>query len=587
MVQLARFCIVTDRAVVIDCNKIAREHLLPMICVIAASLALGFAPFLYGREQTGDWSAPNQDNLEYYLQIAAQPYFDHVPYLSDPSVPGGAIFYPWLQYVPAVYFALAFGLNVFSIAIIWTVFASVAMAAMLYCLFWYFLRWWWLAAGLTITFLADASDYHPFIHQIHVRLGGLIHPQQELGLELFQFRLTNPAVDLPFLFLQILALAAARNRPDRLRIWISGASFALLFYVYFYAWTMAAAALGLAFLVDKEQRGLYAKTFAIGFGGGVPAIVHDMLVRRALSAEGVTRFGLFVMPRLPKNFVPLFASHDMILIPCLSVALIAWFLVSRNHQMIYLWCLAAAGFALSYSFMVTGIYLHAYHWRWLARPIFSVLLCLAAATIVTGKVRCSPALGWMFGIWVVSFFLTGLYVSTLEVRGMRDELRNYSQYKAQRLGRKAAALNPRTMIGGDDRYCELAVIGENMRALAGWSLYVSMALKNSDLYARYALNQYLDGVSARNQFKAIVMLGLEGESAERVDGFVRAFDEVSSDPRKFLDAYNVQYVALRIDQPLPAYIDGWVLVESGPYWQIWQRAAHPPIHQKRAGTPFQ
>jgi hypothetical protein len=84
-----------------------------MICAIAASLALGLAPFLNGRQQTGDWSAPSQSEIRYYLSIAAQPYFEHVPYLSDPAVPGGAILYPWLQYVPAVYFARAFGLNVF------------------------------------------------------------------------------------------------------------------------------------------------------------------------------------------------------------------------------------------------------------------------------------------------------------------------------------------------------------------------------------------------------------------------------------------------------------------------------------------
>lgn len=571
----------TERATVIFCSKVAREHLLPMICVIAASLALGFAPFLYGKLQTGDWSAPSQDELEYYLQIAAQPYFNHVPYLSDPSVPGGAIFYPWLQYVPAVYLARAFGLSVFSIAIIWIVFASVTMAATLYGLFWYFLRWRWLGAGLAITFLADASEFHPFIHQVRALLGGLIHPPPELRLELFHFRLTNPALDLPFVFLQILAIAAARNRPNRLRIWISGASFALLFYVYFYAWTMVAAALGLAFLVDKEQRGLYAKTFAIGLVAGVPAIVRDMLIRRALSAEGVARFGLFATPTFQENFFGVLASHDVILIPSVSVALIVWFLVPGNQQMIYLWCLATVGLALSYSFNVTGIYLHDYHWGWLARPIFSLLLSLAVATIVTRHVRFFPSLGWMWGVWVVSFFLTGLYVSTLDVRAMRDELRSYSQYRAQRLEREAPELNPRSMIGGDDDFCGLAVIGENMRALAGWPLYLSMALKNSDLYARYALNQYLNGVRARTQFKAIVMPYVGGGPAELVDGFVRAFDEVSSNPRKFLDAYDVQYVALRIDQPRPAYIkDGWVLVESGPYWQIWHRAGHPPIPQK-------
>jgi len=339
--------------------------------------------------------------------------------------------------------------------------------------------------------------------------------------------------------------------------------------------------LGLGFVIDKEQRGLYAKTLAIGFVAGFPAIMRDILVRRALSAEGVARFGLLVKPTFQKTFVGVLASHDMMLIPCLSIALLVWLLVFGNHQLIYLWCVATVGLALSYSSKVTGIYLHDYHWGWLARPMFSLLLCLAAATVVTRRVRLSSALGWTWGIWVFLFFLTGLYVSTLDVRGMRDELRSYSQYKAQRLGGKPAVLNPRTMIGGDDEFCVLAVIGENMRALAGWPLYLSMALNNSDLYTRYALNQYLNGVSDRNQFRTIVTpYGVAGPTGP-IDGFVRAFDEVSSDPRKFLDAYNMRYVALRVDQRRPAYIkDGWLLVERGPYWQIWQRVAHPPIQQK-------
>ncbi len=278
---------------------------------------------------------------------------------------GGAILYPWLQYVPAVYLARALGLNVFSIAIIWTVFASVAMAATLYSLFWYFLRWRWLSAGLAITFLADGSDYHPFIHQIRVLVGGLFHPHQYLNLELFQFRLVNPAVDLPFVFLHILAVAAARNSSDRRRILISGLSFGLLFYVYFYVWTMAAAALVAAFLVDRKNRDVYAKTFAFGFLAGAPAIVHDMLVRHELSAEGVARFGLFVRFRQP-DAIGALGGHDVILIPCLLVALAVWFLVSRNQQLIYLWCLAVVAFVLSYSSRASGIYLHDYHWGWFA-----------------------------------------------------------------------------------------------------------------------------------------------------------------------------------------------------------------------------
>ncbi len=564
-----------------DRSKIARDHLVPMICVIAASLALGLAPFLYGKLQTGDWSAPNNGDLEYYLQIAAQPYYEQVPYLSDPAVPHGAIFYPWLQFVPAVYVARAFGLGVFSISLVWMVFAAVTMAATLYGLFWYFLRGRWLAAGLTIGFLADSSDYHPLIHQIATLLGGLLHFRQDWRLTLFHFRLVNPALDLPFLFLQILAVAAARNRPSRVRIWISGAFFGVLFYVYFYTWTMAAGALGLAFVIDSESRGLYARTFAIGFILGIPAIVHDLLVRRALSAEGLARFGLFVAP---KDFESVLAGHDIILVPALCAALIVGIVLTGNHQMIYSWCLAAVGFGLSYSSKVTGIYLHDYHWGWLARPVFWFVLCATVASVVVGKARLSVAWGWAWGSFVVMFFMTGLYASTLDVRRMPSELRTYSQYRTQRLAEAAAVLRPRALIGGDNDFCELSVIGEDLRALAGWEAYSSMAMKNSDLYARYALNEYLSGIVERGQFKkAASQYAFEGDE-RLIDGFVSAFDEVSHEPQTFLDAYDVRYVALRVDQPPPDYLkDGWQIIQDGPYWRIWQRTAHP-VGQRNDGA---
>ncbi len=570
-----------DRRLFKRCDQLisrAAPDFIPLLACIAASLVLGLAPFLYGRQQTGDWSAPNQLEIDYYLQIAARPYFDHVPYLTDPSVPDGPILFPWSQYIPVVYLARAFGLSVFSIPIIWTVFASVAAAASLYALFWYFLRWRWLAAGLTIAFLADSSgtDYHPFIRQIGVLAGALINPARNIDLQLFQYRLVNPAVVLPFVFLHILAVAAARNRPGRLRTWISGASLALLFYVYFYAWTMVAAALCLAFLVDNRARGLYAKTLAIGFVAGVPLIVHDTLVQRTFSPEAEARFGLFAAPHgWLESYYPLH-HYDVILIPCLFGALFAWLLVSRNHQMIYLWCLAVAGFVLSFSSWVTGVYLHDYHWQWFARPTLSILLCLAAATIVTERLRLSPALTRLWSTAVVLFFLTGLYVSTLGLRtdpDLRTQLQSYAQYKAQRLGGEAAGLNPGAMIGGDDRFCDLAVAGEGVRDLAGWTLYVSMAVDNTDLYARYGLNQYLAGVTDRNQLKATFAPTLRlVPRDEELERFVRAFDEVSRNPEKFLDAYHVRYAVLRTDRPPPSYLkNGWVLVQRGPYWQIWQR----------------
>jgi len=157
--------------------KNAPKHLFPVAFCVAASLALGLASFSYAKLKTGSWSAPIDGDYVYYLQIAAQPYYTHVPYLTDPSVSGGAIFYPWVQYIPAVYFVRALGLDVFSLTLVWTIFGAAALAASAYALLWYFLRWPWLSAGFTVTLLADdhLGNYHPFIHAARVVMVALLH----------------------------------------------------------------------------------------------------------------------------------------------------------------------------------------------------------------------------------------------------------------------------------------------------------------------------------------------------------------------------------------------------------------------------
>ena len=553
-----------------------KTHSSPVACCVAASLALGLAPFFYGKIQTGSWSAPNDTDSVYYLQIAAQPYYSHVPWLTDPSVPGGAIFYPWVQYLPFVYFVRALHLSIFSLTIVWTVFGAAAMAASAYALLWYFLRWRWLASGLAVTLLADNSAYHPFVHQARIVLGALAHPGRDFGQELFDFRITNPMLDLPFLFLLILFVARARDLPSRARTWTCGVCFAFLFYLYFYAWTLAAAALGLAFFLDNRRRVVYLKTLVVGFLLGAPAMIHDFMVRRALSVEGLTRFGMFTRPRWPDQFVPL-PRHDLVVVPVLFLLVGAWIYLSRNYQWIFLYCMAAVGTLLSYSSMLTGVYLLDYHWNWLAGPVFTLLLYVTLGGFVTARLRFSGLLGIAWSVCVGLVFLSGLWLSIEDLRE-RPEIgglmRNYAEYAAQRQGGDTPRLEPRAMVGGDDRFCDLAAIGENTVPLVGFPAYISMALRDSELYERYALNQYVQGVTDRARF--IKMLtddyGVPLSASALIEGFTHAYDEVSGDPTRYIERYDLRYVALPSAQDTPACLgQGWKLIQSGPSWKIWQR----------------
>jgi hypothetical protein len=71
-----------------------------------------------------------------------------------------------------------------------------------------------------------------------------VHPRGFVTIPwglLLQWRIPDPGLNLPFLFFQIVALARARERPTRLNLGFSGLMFGVLFYVFFYCWTMVAA----------------------------------------------------------------------------------------------------------------------------------------------------------------------------------------------------------------------------------------------------------------------------------------------------------------------------------------------------------
>lgn len=75
----------------------------PMLTCVASGLALAFTPVLVWRMTTGKWVCLQQPETFYYLQIAAQSYYNHLWYVSDPTIPNGVIFYPWLQFIPPVF----------------------------------------------------------------------------------------------------------------------------------------------------------------------------------------------------------------------------------------------------------------------------------------------------------------------------------------------------------------------------------------------------------------------------------------------------------------------------------------------------
>ena len=280
-------------------GTLQKTHILPALSCIFAGLALCLAPIAIWHLKTGIW-ALQQFEIEYYLQLAAQAYYNHRWFISDPLTEAGVTLYPWLQFVPAANLARSMDLSAFGIGVVWAIWASVAVSLTLYLVFWRFLRSTWLSAGLTIFCISDRGFCRttPGVAHVKTLISALfLHPTGLLNIPLIpllQWRIPNPALDLPFLFIQIVALSVARESPTRLHLWLSALAFGILFYVYFYLWTLVFAALCLAMLLDSAMRKVYLRTLLIGLAIGAPELAYSAHVEKIASPEAMARFGLFL-----------------------------------------------------------------------------------------------------------------------------------------------------------------------------------------------------------------------------------------------------------------------------------------------------
>src|SRR5271167_4209005 len=134
-------------------------------------------------------------------------------------------------------------------------------------------------------------------------------------------------------------------------------------YMFFYCWTMAAAGLSIAFLLDRGARRVYGITLCIGGVIGLPQLIYSIHVNHLASGEAMRRFGLFTP-------APRFSDFTVPALSLLAVAAVAWWIwKSRSFELVYPWSLVAGGILLSRSRAVSGIFFHEYHYDWLWTPI--------------------------------------------------------------------------------------------------------------------------------------------------------------------------------------------------------------------------
>jgi hypothetical protein len=574
------------------------SHIAPALTCLAVAFVIALAPILYGYMRTGTWiyiSLYDSDGL-YYLSIAAQTYYGHSFLISDPAVSGGVTPYAWSQFVPPVLVLRALGLNIFSFTLLWDFCAAIGISLSLYILYWHFLRRRWLAAAAAIFSLAyyGLCSTHPLLD--HSRLLGAIlgHRIGLLGSETLghlppallsgalwlrslqhwatipqmQWRTPDPALDLPLLFFLAVVVSLARERRSARTVAASGAVFGALFYVYFYAWTLAGAALCIAFPLDRAARRVYLNIFIIGLVVGLPALVHDFYVSRLASAEALSRF--WFLPGAPARGM-ISMSDGSILVLCV---LGYWIWRNQRYDLIYLWSLAVAGVLLTRQSLVTGIFIHDFHWQWLWPPFRTILLVIVLTPFWRSFLRRRAILCAASVAMLVYIGFAPKIFWTISDPQLRDA---YIKYQAQRMQTRNDLLAPGSMIAGEETFCELAAVAEDQRALASEFLASSLAVDDASWVAREALSAVLRGSSrarfadlapALTQFLWSTQQRRDAETSE----LLRSFDEFSRDPTAAADSWKVRYVAIPTAEPPPAYLrSGWNILEAGPYWQIWQR----------------
>ena len=558
-----------------------RSALAPLALCVAAGIALAFTPVLEWHLKTGDWVCLNDPFSLLYLRFVAQAYYHHPLYIADIVVPGGVNPYPWLQFVPATYVARAFGAGSFAVNLIWTFLSAIGLSAGLYFVFRHFLRRPWVAAGCTVLYLSDYgfAAARPLTSQLQMLASALwFHPTGLLVIPwglLLHWRVPDPGLNFPFMFFQIVALARARERPTRLNLWLSGLAFGLLFYVFFYCWTMMIVGLSIAFLLDRGARRVYGATLCIGGVIGLPQLLYSIHLNHLLSAEAMRRFGMFVP-------APRFYDNTMPTLSLLVLAVTAWWIwKSRRFDLLYVWSLVAAGILLSRSRVVSGIYFSEYHYNWLWEPIRGALVLIVAVSVVNARFRWRPAAAATCWTLVMLCLAGGVYLAAICVTrtwlGV-EQLQNYTRYKTQRMADAVEPLAPGATIAGDDGFCEVAAVAEDQWVLSGEAVPRSLVADNDQWESRAALNAYLLGTDRAEfekaaRFDAGVWFWERPERQPQVlAAFMRRYDEVLQNPERFVARFGVRYLALPANKAQRAYLhEGWTMLQRGPYWQIWER----------------
>jgi hypothetical protein len=546
---------------------------------------LAFLPHLIWWSRLGEpVYFADSDDVE-YMSVSAQAYFNHPTWLGDPTIAASdRSMYPASQFVPAVVLTRVLGLTPLGVDQIWRSWAGLSLGIGFYLVVRLLVTRPRNAAAVAAVLLADVGTMsctpiwgqcRTFWQLFAGRGSALFDGYPRL---LTQYRLITPGLSLWALLVHVWLVARARERPTWLRVVVAGASFGLLFYVYFYFWTAAGLALVLALIFDAGHRRVYFLVGCLGGLIGAPAVVSNYLMTRDFPKDWLLR---------TDTFLPI-SRFSELLFPRAALVVCAVVLIwsrSRHRTLFHLACLFAAGLILLNHQVVTGLQIQNFHWSYVWGPSGSLLILLMAARVLGPGVGRRPGMKALVAISCVLHLAGGCWLRVAEAtqtRETREILADYVRFRAQRLVPEAPKLPANAVVAGAPTFTKLAIALENVRPLAQYCTLFSPSITDVELGERQALDAVLGGES-REAFEARHARELaEGwgswqrdltRRAARLAELMHAFDAAAADPSTGLDRFGVRAVARSDSSPPPGAT--WKLLQDGPAWRLWERPLAP------------
>ncbi len=564
--------------------RLYRNDVIAMIVLAIIGIILSELPHILWFLKTGSPLVLSDKDDKLYLAYAADAYFNHPFYLSDPVLKeGGDTMYPWLQFIPGVLLTKVLGLGTGYINIIWRFWAGLSISIAWFILARLYLKNTWLASVIVLILMTDRGMVHGTLFYRY--LGDIkniitntpIHFPTDLEYPYFpliQWRLITPGLSLSFLLIHIWSLRFSLNRPNKARILLAGVGYGLLFYVYFYYWTTATLAMLIAILIDFKNRKTYLFVGFLGLVVGLPSIIINASIKARTNSDWLPR---------TDNFLPI-PHFSELMIPKIVLILLVlsfFYVVLKRKDLIYLWTLICSGVILNNHQIITGLQIQNFHWKYVYGTVSSFFVLLILVDLISSLQIPKKIVAYVL-VAISSFYLITsiwLWNKASQASNFVNYNTIYHEYLEQKSSR--VSLEPKSVIAGDDKFSSIGIIADNQRPLSGYTVNLSPSVDNAAYNERQVLNFYLLGLN-RSQLQPMMNQyismnwGPWGRDPKKrqqlLESLAKKYDDVVSDPTKYLRKFQVKYVALPMKVPQPEYLkNGWKLLQNGPTWQIWER----------------